>query len=395
MIIDKINLLNRTVMESLSKDNEIDIIKAFTDLGVDILEADFGFVWLNPKLSQEWKLVYKTKNLPFTPNKPRNKGRNYRVLKSGKIDFVKNLKNTKEAQRASSYMKSLVIIPIHCYEKIYGTIVLCFKEKENFFREKRILSVLFGNSMAHALTIYRFELSKNTERLLTEEKMKVESIADATHELRTPLAIIKGNVDLANPGKGKKLKPFKNILKDIDLETRHLSNIISDLALITSKNKSLKDAISTDRVNIRQLIKEVIERCSSLAHKKNISITAKNIRAVKVAGDKMYLEKMLTNLIKNSINYGNQNGHTRISTMASKGFVAIHITDDGVGISKGDLPHIFERFYRGDKSHSSEGTGLGLPIVKWIAETHGGSVSVKSKLNKGTTFSILLPMKAK
>ena len=94
---------------------------------------------------------------------------------------------------------------------------------------------------------------------------------------------------------------------------------------------------------------------------------------------------MLANLIKNSIDYGKENGHTEILARESKGFIVITISDDGVGIAQEDLPHVFERFYRADKFQSSggSGTGLGLAIVKWIAEVHGGEVSVRNVENKG------------
>ncbi|MFZ3085990.1 MAG: HAMP domain-containing sensor histidine kinase, partial [Candidatus Hydromicrobium sp.] len=143
-----------------------------------------------------------------------------------------------------------------------------------------------------------------------------------------------------------------------------------------------------------------VGRCKAIAFKKNISITARKIPSLIILGDKVYLEKMLANLIKNSIVYGNKNGHTEILAEESKGFIIISVTDDGIGISKEDLPHVFERFYRADKSHSSDGNsmsmsmGLGLSIVKWVAEAHGGKVSAKNIKNKGSVFSVSLPIKA-
>lgn len=236
--------------------------------------------------------------------------------------------------------------------------------------------------------------AEKAEKQLAEEKLKVESIADATHELRTPLAIIKGNVDLAKRS-GKHLKSFKSIIKDIDEETRHLSNIISDLALITSQKNNGQNEITTSKVSLRAIIKDVAGRFTTLAQHKNISITINFGEDIVMRGNKVYLEKMLINLIKNSINYGKQNGYTSIAAKKSGKFITLTVSDNGIGITKGDLPHVFARFYRGDKSHSSvqgEGTGLGLSIVKWVAEIHKGSVSVKSEQNKGSIFSVILPV---
>ena len=243
----------------------------------------------------------------------------------------------------------------------------------------------------------RLEHTRETKRLLEDERLKVESIADATHELRTPIAIIKGNVDLAMLRFGKNSKSPEQALRAIDYEIKHLSSILSDLTLITSKTAELKNRIVFGKVNLRTLVTKVVERSKALAYKKNISITDKNIPNITFFGDKVYLEKMLVNLIKNSIVYGNSGGHTKISAEKSKGFIIINVIDDGIGISKEDLPHVFERFYRADKSHTSSGSsiGLGLAIVKWVAEIHGGTVEVKNIKNKtkGSVFTISLPIK--
>ena len=243
----------------------------------------------------------------------------------------------------------------------------------------------------------KLERIKETERFLEEERLKVESIADATHELRTPLAIIKGNVDLAMLSAGNNPKSPKNAFRAINYEIKHLSSILSDLTLITSKGGDLKNRIIFEKVNIRSLVAIVVERCKALAFKKHISIVAKKIPSLVILGDKVYLEKMLVNLVKNSIIYGNKNGHTEISSKESKGFITISVIDNGIGISKEDLPHVFERFYRADKSHNSGGNsiGLGLAIVKWITEIHGGTVSAKNNGNKGSVFSVSLPIKTK
>jgi PAS domain S-box-containing protein len=236
------------------------------------------------------------------------------------------------------------------------------------------------------------ELIKESKRLLKEEKSKVASIADATHELRTPLAIMKGNVDLAMNHNGKSPK---SALRAINYEINHLSGILADLSLITSKAWELKNRIVHDKVNLKSLVNTVVGRCKAIAYKKKISISSKKIPNVTILGDKVYLEKMLVNLIKNSIIYGHTKGHTIISAKQKKGLITISITDNGIGISKEDLPHVFERFYSADKYHTSGGNsiGLGLAIVKWIAEVHGGEVSVRSSKKNGSVFSVNLPIK--
>lgn len=237
----------------------------------------------------------------------------------------------------------------------------------------------------------KIEHIKETKRLLEVEKMKVGTIADAAHELRTPIAIMQGNIDLAMLRGGKSPK---SALLAINDEIKHLSGILADLSLITSKAWELKNRVYYEKVELIPLIKTVIKRCKIIARNKKISISSVKIPDLVIMGDKGYLEKMFVNLVRNSIIYGNKNGHTKISAKKAKGFVTLNVIDDGVGISKEDLPYVFERFYRADKFHKSGGNsiGLGLAIVKWIAEVHGGEVSVKSIKGKGSTFSITLPI---
>jgi len=399
-MIKRLTLLNETILDYLNQKNEVKIIKAFTNVGIKILDADFAFVWLKQNVDKKWHLVYKTPNLPFEPYEPRRTGVNNKVIHSGKIEFVKNFKDTPYNSYVDKYMKSFVIVPISFKGKAYGTMVFCYKKQEDFSEEKKILSTFLGNGIAQVISIQqsqeRTERLKTTATLLSQEKLKTDFLANATHELRTPVAIIKGNVDLGLLRKGKKVKSANSVLRAIDHETKHLAQILSDLTLITSRKADLKNKLVIEDVNIKNLISEEVERFKVIASEKNISIIQSKIPPISLKGDKAYLEKMLANLIKNSITYGNINGHTRISASVSKKKIEICIEDDGIGIPAEDIPHIFERFYRADKSHKSDGesTGLGLAIVKWVAEIHGGSVSVK-KLPKGTFFKVVLPVKTK
>jgi PAS domain S-box-containing protein len=240
----------------------------------------------------------------------------------------------------------------------------------------------------------KIDAIKDAKKLLEEERQRVESIANTAHELRTPIAIIKGNVDLSmmkTSGGGS--VDSKNALRSINHEVGRLSEILSNIGLITSKVWDVERKIYYEKIDLRVLITEVAGRCEAIAYKKSIHITLKPMPKIVILGDRKYLEKMFLNIIENAIIYGVPNGHVDISATKSKIFVQIDVADDGIGVSKEDLPHIFERFYRADKSHNGSGVGLGLSIVKWVAELHGGEVSVRSKKDKGIVISVLLPTK--
>lgn len=399
-------LLNDTILDSMVQRNDRVIIKNFTEAGIKILGADFAFAWWKFSDDNKYKLAYKSPTTPYQPFYPRKGASHYTALHTKKVFFDTNVKKQKYGKSdISSYMKSFIIIPITHGEYLYGTITICYKNQHQFTEEELSLSETIGNSTAQAITVHRLikrELERNkrelllkeTEALLSQEKSKTEFITNAAHELRTPLAIIKGNIDLATLAKDRNQKSSKAALSAIDREVKHLSGILSDLIMIISPTKQLKSKIEYEKLNLKKLVSYTVERCSVLARKKHISLVAKSIPNITISGSRVHLEKLFINLIANSILYGNARGKTTISAKQSKQNVLIEVSDNGIGIPKSDLSRIFERFYRIDKSHNSgeSGTGLGLYIVKWIAEAHGGTVQAKSIEGKGSTFTVTLPI---
>ncbi len=402
MLYEKITQLNQTVVECLNEIDEVKVIKAFTDIGIKILDADFGFVWLNSYASSELTLVYKSTRTPYTPLPPQKDGRNYSVIKNREPDYVKIVKKRADKSDVSRYMKSFVIIPISFRAKTYGNIVICFKKQESFAREKKILCEFIGTVVAQAITIRRLMSSE-------QEKAKTEFLAEATHELRTPLAIIKGNVDLALRGNSKNPQEIKRTLRDIDYEVNHMSGLVSDLSVLVTDNASFNRKREARHIRLGEILEQTIKRFSIQAAKKYISLSLDmgDVPDVVITGDRLYFDKMFGNVVKNALVYGREKGSVAItcslghaSVSASnelnrKSVVHVDVADDGIGIPKGDIPHVFDRFYRApnarEKNH--EGTGLGLAIVKFIVEAHEGNVSLlKSQEKKGSTFRLTLPV---
>ncbi|MDP3962383.1 MAG: ATP-binding protein [bacterium] len=226
------------------------------------------------------------------------------------------------------------------------------------------------------------------------EKIKGDFIADATHELRTPLAIIKGHVDLVLPVKKKSVSAAYSAFRAINEEIQHLSNLLSDLTLLTStESAEVERKIIFHKINLSHLVRRVVGRCKMLANKKRITISLRISPDINVLGDKMYLEKLFINIITNAIQYCGEKGKVVISDSRDGDMNIISVSDNGIGISEKNLPNIFNRFYRADSARliNHGGTGLGLAICKWIAEMHGGNIWVDSIEGKGTTFYVSLP----
>lgn len=228
----------------------------------------------------------------------------------------------------------------------------------------------------------------------TLEKQK-QFISDASHELRTPIAILKTNmeVELADTGiKGERKKNLKSNLTEVN----QMADLVNDLLLLSRiDSDDLKSSFEV--FSITPLVEEAVERMKRYAKTKSVTVAFhKTTQNQFVKGDRGMLTSALINLIKNAIDYNTKNGKVVVSVKAVNQSCAITVNDTGIGIAKEEIENVFERFYRVDKSRTSHtassGTGLGLAIVQAVVHEHGGKLSIKSELKKGTTVTISLPL---
>ena len=232
--------------------------------------------------------------------------------------------------------------------------------------------------------------NQTLERLESLFLSQQRFLADVSHELRTPLTVIKGNVDLM-----RRMKQFDaESLTSIDQEAGRLTRLVGGV-LMLAQAESGKLPLNLKPVELDLLLTEVFQEMHVLAGGK-VHVHLNEIDQLMVNGDRDRLKQVLINLVANAIQYTPPNGDVFLSLSKVGDQARILCQDSGPGIPAEDLPHIFERFYRAEKSRTrgkSTGFGLGLSIAKWIVEHHGGRIEVSSKEGRGTTFAIWLPLR--
>lgn len=216
-------------------------------------------------------------------------------------------------------------------------------------------------------------------------------VADASHELRTPLTILRGELEslAEDPRLASEWRDRAAILLE---EAVRLSKIVEQLFTLSRLDAGEAQA-DWSRFDLAELAKTTTDQMSLLAEDKNISITCDAEQPMPVEGDQVRLKQVVVNLLDNAIKYTPKNGVIQLRISAVNGHVVLEVEDNGMGISREALPHIFERFYRADKTRlpDSEGAGLGLSIVKSICTAHGAEVEAESTVNKGSRFRVKLP----
>ncbi|MED2948569.1 sensor histidine kinase ResE [Bacillus subtilis] len=236
-------------------------------------------------------------------------------------------------------------------------------------------------------------------RDMTEErrldKLREDFIANVSHELRTPISMLQGYSeaivdDIASSEEDR--KEIAQIIYDESLRMGRLVNDLLDLARMESGHTGLH----YEKINVNEFLEKIIRKFSGVAKEKNIALQNDiSLTEEEFMFDEDKMEQVFTNLIDNALRHTSAGGSVSISVHSVKDGLKIDIKDSGSGIPEEDLPFIFERFYKADKARTRgrSGTGLGLAIVKNIVEAHNGSITVHSRIDKGTTFTFYIPTK--
>jgi len=218
-------------------------------------------------------------------------------------------------------------------------------------------------------------------------------ISDASHELRTPLTSLKSEIEVNLRDKKLTLDQTKKLLESNLEEVNNLQILSDDLIKLTQYQGG--NGLVVDKISLASITGQAIKKVANLAKNKNITIV-NQIKNFTIEGNEQTLVELFVIFLDNAIKYGSENTKVNLTAKKTDGHILVNIADQGIGIDEKDIPHLFDRFYRTDKSRAkfdSPGYGLGLAIAKQIIERHSGSIKVRSVLNEGTTFTIQIPVK--
>lgn len=220
-----------------------------------------------------------------------------------------------------------------------------------------------------------------------------EFVSNVSHELKTPLASVKVLADslIAQPDAPVEL--YREFMGDVSEEIERENKIINDLLELVKLDKKGTN-LNVESLDINGLVERILKRLRPLAAKQNVELVFESFRPVTAEVDEVKMALVITNLVENAIKYNKEGGWVQVSLNADHKYFYLKVEDSGIGIPKEETDHVFERFYRVDKSHSREigGTGLGLSIARNAVVMHRGAIKVYSEPGEGTTFNVRIPL---
>ncbi len=232
-------------------------------------------------------------------------------------------------------------------------------------------------------------------RMKVMDDSRQEFVSNVSHELKTPLTSMKVLADSINSMPDAPKELYQEFMEDITNEIERETKIVNDLLSLVKMDKSAAD-LNVSTVNINELIEQILKRLQPIADKQQVELVLESFRPVSAEVDEVKITLAITNLVENAIKYNKNDGEgwVHVSLNADHQYFYLKVEDSGIGIPEDALDHIYERFYRVDKSHSREigGTGLGLAITRNSILMHRGAIKVHSVLDEGTTFDVRIPL---
>jgi two-component system, OmpR family, phosphate regulon sensor histidine kinase PhoR len=235
--------------------------------------------------------------------------------------------------------------------------------------------------------------ARDTTELTRVADMRRDFVANVSHELKTPLAAIRGYAETLRDGALDEPPTARRFTDRILNQCRRLQELLDDL-LTLSRLEGVAPVLDREPVDLAAVARHAAELLAPAARERGVAIEIDSSPVLPLLGDADGLERLLLNLLDNAIKYNRPDGKVVVHLLRTDGEALLEVSDTGIGIPPESIPRIFERFYRVDKGRAREegGTGLGLAIVKHVAQAHGGQVEVESRLGQGSTFRVRLPI---
>ena len=230
-------------------------------------------------------------------------------------------------------------------------------------------------------------------RMRALDNSRQEFVENVSHELKTPMAAIKVLADSLLVQVDAPAELYREFMEDIVSEIDRENQIITDLLALVKMDKKAHE-LNISSVNINELAELILKRLRPLARKKDVELVFESMRPVTAAVDEVKMTLVMTNLVENAVKYNKEHGWVKVELDADHQYFTFKVSDSGLGIPEDALSHIYERFYRVDKSHSREigGTGLGLAITKSAVLMHRGAITVTSVEGEGSCFAVKIPL---
>ncbi len=231
-------------------------------------------------------------------------------------------------------------------------------------------------------------------RINTLDESRGEFVANVSHELKTPMASMKVLADSLLASTDAGVEEYREFMKDIASEVDRENRIITDLLALVKMDDRSGQNLNIAQTDINEMTELVLKRLRVIARKQNVDVTFETERQVIAEVDEVKMTLLISNLVENAVKYNKENGWVKVSLDADHQSFTLVVEDSGLGIPEESAPHIYERFYRVDKSHSREigGTGLGLAIARNVVLMHHGSIEVSSKEGEGSKFTVTIPL---
>jgi heavy metal sensor kinase len=216
--------------------------------------------------------------------------------------------------------------------------------------------------------------------------------ADASHELRTPLTMLASQIDVALERKRSPAE-YEQLLRSLREDAARMTQLVSEL-LTLARADAGQQVLTKEQLDLSELVRSIVPAMQPLAVQRGLGLTEDIQAPTSVSGDQTRLTQLVINLVDNALRYTPEGGRVSVSVGRDQEWAVLQVHDTGVGIAAEHLPHLFERFYRVDaaRARADGGSGLGLAIAQWIAQAHGGQISVESELGRGSTFTVRLPL---